>query len=127
MVNSISAGPYLENYCLFQSKPPAYGSAAHRSAHQMMTMVAKQVSRVPPLQPGKASYEDFLPLPLQMQAMILQSTDVNCALEEVCTQCGYSLACGTKQISSDCYHNSNCFHNSESLPFPWLSNVTGMM
>ncbi len=52
----------------------------------MMTMVAKQVSRVPPLQPGKASYEDFLPLPLQMQAMILQSTDVNCALEEVCTQ-----------------------------------------
>lgn len=48
-----------------------------------MTMVAKQVSKVPPAQPGKASYEDYLPLPRQMQAMILQSTDVNGALEEV--------------------------------------------
>ena len=77
------AGLHLENSCLLQSKPAMYGSAAHRSAHQLMTMVAKQVSKVPPAQPGKASYEDYLPLPRQMQTMILQSTDVNGALEEV--------------------------------------------
>ena len=56
-----------------------------------MAMVAKQVSKVPLPQPGKASRDDYLPLPRQMQAMILQSTDVNCALEEVSGYCFHSV------------------------------------
>ena len=64
-----------------------YDSAAHRSAHQLMAMVTRQVTKGPPAQLEKTSSEVYLPLPGQMQAMILQSSDVNYALEEVSPYC----------------------------------------
>lgn len=87
MLDFLFVGLYLGNSCLLQSKPTVHDSAAHRSAHQLMAMVARQVSKEPPVQLGKASSEVYLPLPGQMQAMILQSTDVHYALEEVSPYC----------------------------------------